>query len=36
MNDEKLWGIEISAERFCIDDEPYPNFFTIDEQRSTQ
>jgi len=35
MNDEKLWGIEISDERFSIDDEPYPNFFTIDEDRST-
>jgi len=35
MDQEKLWGIEISDERFSIDDEPYPNFFTIDEDRST-
>jgi len=34
-HEEKLWGVEVSEARFSVDDPPYPNFFTVDEDRST-
>jgi hypothetical protein len=35
MQNEKLWGVDVSDLRFSPGDPPYAQYFTIDESRST-